>query len=258
MLSDYIETTYDDTSKRLLLLLRNSEITYDLLSALFQPNDITYTKCFGTQKSRCIKFNVGAEKTSRGGTKYWNIEGRYLDFDGEGFGEVEIELHIAKFQGAKKINLLDAFPLQYHPDSNEIRAKLLECGRKFVSLKGAHHRHCRGIAFVMEDGAPVKVSINSRIMIDAEFFKKINPNYSRPKVIELWDLWEMEDDPGFVKIVAPAESDNRKRVCLSDEDLLICCPTVPGFSFNEKQWGEYPVMNEGCEITVLISGICSR
>ena len=85
-------------------------------------------------------------------------------------------------------------------------------------------------------------------MIDAEFFKKINPNYSRPKVIECWDLWELANDPAFVKIVPPAESDNRKRVCLSDEDLLICCPTVPGFSFNEKQWGEYSIMNKGHEI----------
>ena len=228
---------YDDTTKRLLSLLRNGEITYDLLWALFQPNDITYTRCFGTQKPRCFKFNFGAEKTTRGGTKYWNIEGRYLDFDGEEFGEVEIELHIAKFQGAKKINLLDAFPLQYHPDSDEIRTELLECGRKFVSLKGTHHRHCRGIAFVMEDGAPVKVFIDSRIMIDAKFFKKMNPNYSRPTVIECFDVWGFADDPAFVKIVPPATSDSIKRTYLSHDDLLICCPTVPGFSLEDKLWG---------------------
>lgn len=33
----------------------------------------------------------------------------------------------------------------------------------------------------MDDGDPVRVSVDSRVMIDANFFWKMNPNYSRPR-----------------------------------------------------------------------------
>ena len=54
----------------------------------------------------------------------------------------------------------------------------------------------------MQDNKPIEVSIDSRIMIDAIFFRKINPNHSRPRVIEtrnpklsFFDMWEEESGP---------------------------------------------------------------
>ena len=37
----------------------------------------------------------------------------------------------------------------------------------------------------MKDGEPVKVSINSRVMLNTAFFRKMNPNYTRPQPHEL-------------------------------------------------------------------------
>ena len=37
----------------------------------------------------------------------------------------------------------------------------------------------------MEEGEPIKVSINSRVMLDTAFFRKMNPNYARPQPEEL-------------------------------------------------------------------------
>ena len=37
----------------------------------------------------------------------------------------------------------------------------------------------------MEDGEPVKVSVDSRVMLDAAFFRKMNPNYTGPQPYEL-------------------------------------------------------------------------
>ena len=54
LLIDFITTTYEPTTQRLLSLLDNEEITYDLLWALFKPNSRVYTTCFGSGKPRCV------------------------------------------------------------------------------------------------------------------------------------------------------------------------------------------------------------
>ncbi|KFZ19606.1 hypothetical protein V502_03529 [Pseudogymnoascus sp. VKM F-4520 (FW-2644)] len=141
---------------------------------------------------------VGEEKTANSGFIYWKLECRYRDFDGKEYGNVPIELGIPKFRGAKRIDLLEAFPLQHHPESLTLKADLIETGRKFMSLNGSHHRQYNGLAFFMDDGVPVEFNVDDRVMIDAEFFQKINPNYSRLKITEpvnslaeigLFDTW---------------------------------------------------------------------
>jgi len=101
------------------------------------------------------------------------------------FGEASINLAIVKFRRKRRINTLNAFPLRYYPDERGIKAGLIKCGRKFVSMLGAHYRYYRGTAFYIEDGEPVKVSIDSRVILNTTFFRKINPNYTRPQPYEL-------------------------------------------------------------------------
>ncbi|KAH6692795.1 hypothetical protein BKA61DRAFT_499673 [Leptodontidium sp. MPI-SDFR-AT-0119] len=245
LLVDYLKQTYETTTRHLESLLQSGEITYDLLWALFKPNSFAFTTCSGTQRPRCVKYDFGEEKKTKSGSKYWNIECRYLDFDGADLGESSIELKIPMFRGVKRINALQAFPLQYHSDANRVKADLLRCGREFVRLMGTHHLHCRGTAFVMFKGKQVKISVDSRIMIDAAFFRKMNPNYSRRSITEdtdagsipLFDLIRVsrEPPPEWVRTNGMEPAD------LTDDDFLICCPTVPGFSFNDKLWAEFAV-----------------
>ena len=227
----------------------NGEITYDLLWALFQPNDEIITTCHGTHKPRCVKYNFGEEKTTRSGSKYWSMGCRYLDFDGEVFGEVSTEFEIPKFRGVKRINLLEAFPRRYHSDPSGIKANLIQCGRKFVSLIGSQYRQYQGTAFFMHKGQSVEVSVDSRVMIDAACFRKINPNYSRLKiaepadsipVIDIWELIEPADDSDRNGVEAPPGQVENKPEEMTDDDFLICCPTVLGFSFADKLWGKIP------------------
>jgi hypothetical protein len=39
----------------------------------------------------------------------------------------------------------------------------------------------------MKNGQPVEFSVDTRMMVDAAFFQKINPNYSRVKVTKPTD-----------------------------------------------------------------------
>jgi hypothetical protein len=249
LLVDYIKRTYESTAETLVSLLESKEITYDLLWGLFKPNSLVYTTCFGTGKPRCVKYDSSEEKETRDGDKYRNLECRYIDFNGEELGEASIQLKIPKFQGTKRINALKAFPLQYHRDVNRVTADLVQCGRKFVRLRGPHHRHCHGPAFLMdENGHPVQKSINSRVMIDAAFFQEINPNSgSRPRVTVpadkewVWDSsgeWHLSSEFSSGPPLRQVKSIGIEPVELKEDELLICCPTVPGFSLGDKLWGE--------------------
>ncbi|KAI5864691.1 hypothetical protein GGS23DRAFT_459532 [Durotheca rogersii] len=178
----FTERTYTDTSCHVQSLLAHGEITYDLLWSLFKPNSLLFTTCSGTRKPRCVRHVCGEEKKNMYGAKYWSLDCRYNDFDGKEFGEVSIEVMVPKFHGLKPIHELEAFPIQYHPHFDEVKSELIDCGKRFVSLRGAHHRHCKGAAFFLSKGEPVELHVDSRVMIDTESFKEANPTYRGPKI----------------------------------------------------------------------------
>ena len=242
LLVDFIEKTYSSTTKQVAALLKHHEITYDLLWSLFKPNMIMYTTCVGTKKPRCVKYNFGEEKKLSNGMIYYSMQCCYLDFDGKTFGEVSTELPIFKFRGTRRIETLPTFPLQFHPDKCKLTADLIQCGRTFISLMGAHHRRCRGDAFFMqEDDRPFQISIDSRIMVDAAFFRKMNPNYSRPCIIEPAKQDSLDSilfggNDNSTNKTDKIISSGKEPTELEEHELIIYCPTVPGFSFGDKLW----------------------
>lgn len=65
---------------------------------------------------------------------------------GARFGFVETRAVVNYFNGVEKISTLNAFPIQFHPDPEGLTAFLLARARKWASLSGIHHMHCRGMA----------------------------------------------------------------------------------------------------------------
>ena len=237
LLVDHIKGAYASTRGRVVSLLASGEITYDVLWALFKPNDIVYGTCLGTRKPRCVIFDSGEVKKLDDGTEYFHIEGRYLDFDGKNFGHASTALGIFKFRGTKRVDKLEAFPLKYHPNEKEVRRQLTDCGKKFLTLGGSHLRHYDGVAFIMERGKINRVSVNGRIMVDGPLFFEANPNYTKPRIDELreWGsldglvMWEINKAKCTVLDLSEMTEDN----------LLICSTTIPGFSFSTKQWRKH-------------------
>ncbi|OJD12529.1 hypothetical protein AJ78_06894 [Emergomyces pasteurianus Ep9510] len=160
---------------------------------LLLPGSYVYTTCLGTGKPRCVIFDAG-EKATEKGVQYYKLECRYLDYDGQVFGEVGVEFGIIKFRGYKPIHTLEAFPLHHHPDHERVRNDLIECERTFrevtsraPSNTGAQLRHCKGSAFIMKNHQVIVVNIDGRVAIDATFFHEMEPNYSRPWIYESWE-----------------------------------------------------------------------
>ena len=172
--------------------------------------------------------------------EYFELQCQYLDFDGKVFGAVTERLTIEKFRGAWRINTLNTFLIHFHPKS-EIRECLVVRGRKFVNLIGSYHRRYHGHAFFQRKEGVVRVPVNSRIVIDAEQFRKSNPNY--PRLFAQSSGSTNDICFGLVSAIDQAESKRVKSMGvtqsdLSKDDLLICSPTVLAFSLGDKFWGE--------------------
>ena len=257
LLTNHLKKSFALVRSRICsLVLLNQEITFDLLWVLFKPDSIVYGKCYGTEKPRGIIFDSGMVKKLDCGTEYFHIQGRYLDFNGKDFGEASTVLGITKFSGAKRIDSLEALPLQYHPRKEAIRHELIGCGRKFQALMGSHHREHSGTAFLHGKTGITRASIRGRIVVDASFFYEMNPDYTKPrfdksKQSSSFGLWGQLEEPDKIAKPLPKPAD------LSDELLLVCSPTVLGFSLSINKWRGCPLIP--FEITAdrfYRSGIC--
>lgn len=128
--------------------------------------------------------------------KYYNIEGRYLEYDGKTFGMGSMEIEVEEFKGPRKISNLACYPLKYHKNADTMTKQLIERGKKFVSLKGMQYKFHKGMAFYKKKRQYIKVNINGRIMVDPAIHRRINPNYpiSTVKAADPDILDDPEDD----------------------------------------------------------------
>jgi hypothetical protein len=178
ILVKYLDKDYADTKKTLYPMLENNTITFDLLWALYKPNTIAYCSTYGdTDQPRAFKIDFATKESHFMKGTWYSIEGKYLEYDGKAFGMGAMHTDVTSFQGARKISSLDCFPLQYHRDAVNLRAKLIERGKKFVALKGMNYRCHTGMAYTKRKRQILKININGRVMVDPAIHRRINPNY---------------------------------------------------------------------------------
>jgi hypothetical protein len=234
LLIEHLDEEYESTTNRLNSLLAHRKITYDLLWAFYKPGTLMYMTCPSTGLPRCIRYSSGREiKTIRKGDCF-EIQGQYLDYDGEVFGEATQTLQLEMFHSARRIEDLPIYPLEFHPDPN-VWSRLVSAGRKFVSFIGCHHRQYEGNMFAPLQDQLLRVHVRGRIMIDAQQFRKWNPNYARLATIK--PHINLLGRHSNHEIVDRVRSNGMDPSDLEEEDLAICSPTVLGFSLNEKVWG---------------------
>ncbi|KAI9692065.1 MAG: hypothetical protein M1812_008540, partial [Candelaria pacifica] len=193
LLVEYIRTAYVLTTSRLALLLKNCEITDDLLWALFKPNMKICTTILDTEKPACYCYDSGKERKSTTGLAYFHVECHLLDFNSQVFGEVSMALGIQTFP---------------------------------------------------EKGKYIKVLMDSHIMIDAAYFHKINPNYTRLHINELARPSSSNNICSlffFNTKTKEVKSNGLDVTTMSEDDLMTCSQTVYGWSFSNKRWLEFVV-----------------
>jgi hypothetical protein len=120
----------------------------------------------------------------------------------------------------------------------------MKCGEIFVNFKGQYYVQYRGNAFYVRNGRYVKIPVNSRIMVDVFYFRKINPNYVRPAINKLV-RFNLSSSYYYYPVVGGDEvkSNGSDLTLFSKDDLMTCCQTVYGWNFGNKQWRRSPICN---------------
>ncbi|OCK92242.1 uncharacterized protein K441DRAFT_571236, partial [Cenococcum geophilum 1.58] len=72
--------------------------------------------------------------------------------------------------GLKPIHSLIYYPLKYHPNVEEEKQELANSGYKLILLMGIRHQQYKGKAFYIEKGKPIRLSINSWIIVNPVLF----------------------------------------------------------------------------------------
>ncbi|KFY03751.1 hypothetical protein O988_01262 [Pseudogymnoascus sp. VKM F-3808] len=193
VLLKYMDKDYAETKKTLYPMLESGLITFDYLWALYKPNTLAYTTTYGTlDEPRAFKIEYAEKEASFMKGEWYNIEGKYLEYDGKVWGMGTMDCDVPAFKGARKITSLACYPLRYHKDEEKVRKELIERGKKFVSLQGVHYKSHEGLAYYKKKRQVIKVNINGRIMIDPAIHRRINPNY-QVSTVKPKDPNELED-----------------------------------------------------------------
>ncbi|KAL8895658.1 MAG: hypothetical protein Q9207_008073 [Kuettlingeria erythrocarpa] len=223
VLIKYLDKDYAETKKTLYPLLESNTITFDLLWALFKSNEIAYCPTYSNpDEPRAFKIEYATKENSFMKGTWYNIEGRYLEYDGKQFGMGTMEVEVEQFKGPRKISSLACYPLKYHKDAEVLKAKLIERGRKFVALRGMNYRFHKGMGFYKKKRQVIKVNINGRVMVDPAIHRRINPNYPistvKPKDPDILDEDEDSDDDSCGCCGSSEEEQEKPRDQLEDAD----------------------------------------
>jgi hypothetical protein len=174
LILEFVKTEYATTLARIDSLLEHGEITFDLLWAIMLPDLEYFTLDAKCGQPRAVIMKWATEGCGMMGP-YYSLDCEYVEafgnqpetpLDGEGiaqsdkkrFGRAKMMSTIVGFPGAIKIHQLRTFPMEYHPKRDEIRARLIERGRKWATHDGIHHKHYNGIAF-LDGGRRIFVSL---------------------------------------------------------------------------------------------------
>ncbi|CAE7135438.1 unnamed protein product [Rhizoctonia solani] len=158
----------------------------------------------------------------------FEVRGRWLEWTGYRFAEQRITRQVSEFSGLKKAAQLPVRHL-----SDESLKALITRGRIYNKYAGVHHLNYNSNIIQMTPMGPSKTRAEGRLMVDTASFRRINPNSDR---------WEY-DDPRYFS-AEKAQNDGaspgswRTTLDDDDEDIALLPPTLHGWSFVAKKWGE--------------------
>jgi len=275
-----LSADYKSTITTINRLKAHGEITFEHLYAILVPRSILIARCAITGLPRLFQLS-SFTMTAVDGIPVYQLVCESVDLVDRpmtqtvGVGRVQTIILLKFFRGTVKIDTLDAFPLQYHPDQANLRETIIQRGKKWVGLIGIHHKQYSGIAALKCGDKLLKHNVKGRIMIDRATFRRLNANYAVPTPVPpktdnentisdgRRDPHHMPPPPSlpspqfyfdhngapipvsnqFANAASLVRSQNVERDGkeLSDDDLLLTSTVVYGFSLSDKLWLEFSV-----------------
>ncbi|ESZ91435.1 AAA family ATPase [Sclerotinia borealis F-4128] len=230
----FVDEDFAHQMQSLDSLLKNGEISFDLLWTIMKPKDLLVSMQQGlTSQMQAMALVSGTYRKRDNGMRYFQLHSSIISHDGEDFGYGFLDTEIDDFDGVKKITSLQAYPLHYDPDQDTTREKLIQRGRKYLSLiRSSPMCQEYTITFGVKDNEFAdgrtkvqKANFRGRIMVDPEAFRSNvgwTSDLSLPYINREYFITGKDLD-------------------LRDDQLLLCANWINGFSLTHKTWGQFSV-----------------
>ncbi|KAF8734111.1 ATPase family various cellular activities (AAA), partial [Rhizoctonia solani] len=221
LIYEFIMDEFQKVDEKLNKLAVEGMISWKLLWAFIRRGQSLETSHSTTGEKQGFIMTSWDYDTDRDGKPVFVINGRWLEWTGYRYTEQEITRRIPEFAGLKK-----AADLRVRHLSKESFEELMSRGRTYAKYAGIHHLNYTS-NIILDDK---KLRAEGRLMVDVASYRRMNPNYDR---------WEY-DDPRHFSSRRARDNMASSRVTLADddEDLIILPPTLYGYSFIAKVWGE--------------------
>eukprot|EP01125_Pyxidicula_operculata_P013107 TRINITY_DN4339_c2_g1_i1.p1 TRINITY_DN4339_c2_g1~~TRINITY_DN4339_c2_g1_i1.p1 ORF type:complete len:722 (+),score=165.77 TRINITY_DN4339_c2_g1_i1:12-2177(+) len=219
-LVEWLTNEYKGFTKRIDEMLSENLITFGTLWYIFSKGTKVYKF---DSASECY---VGTEVSSfQYKTTMFNeifiINGTVIQSNGSKFVSTQKSFIIPQFSGTRKLSDL---PIRLMDD--KVYQELQERGKKFVEYgTGSYFMNYTGNIFRKTWWSITYFKADGRIMVDGQSFRRMNPNYRH------------EDYTGS----QVGSATNNILDTISEENYYKTWPTLYGFSFVSKKWGEINV-----------------
>jgi len=167
----------------------------------------------------------------------WRVTTLNIEFTGNRYEWIRHTIPLGAYDGSRRLHTLRVFPLKYHLDQTGVFARLVKRGEKFLSLSKMHHMQYSGTAWI--DRLEQRVPCKSRFIIDNAACARTNPSL----IVRYDDALDAGFDITFgnrchfrVNPTLQIAQNKGERPTLSDDEVVCCTPSIPGFSLKYKTW----------------------
>lgn len=141
----------------------NRVMTYEYLWTLFQPAATVFARQDGQETALTLLETRYGQTGPGGGPCFW-LTCKHVNWDGAKFGINKINLAIIAYTGTRLISSLRVYPLEFHPDGEVVRTRLIDRGAKVEALAGTHYRSYQGVAWRCGDSQEkVQYNVKGRV-----------------------------------------------------------------------------------------------
>ena len=110
-------------------------VTFESLWTIFPPGILVYGKMFlGQDQVFIVQHNTRPWPRNASEPSPWTLKCWTYDWDGKTFKRRALVLEIESFESSKPITSLPFYPVDYHPDPEELKRRLVGRGGKYKRL----------------------------------------------------------------------------------------------------------------------------
>ncbi|TDZ15082.1 ATP-dependent zinc metalloprotease FtsH [Colletotrichum orbiculare MAFF 240422] len=242
VLHDILQYEIGDSIRAFEDYVAKGVVTFEHLWMIFQPGAVVVSAHKGPLSAFELEETEYKESQCLG--HFLRVKADCVDYSGKKFGRAQERINVVEFLGTKKITSLDAYPLAFHPDRDQLRAALVRRGRVFEGLAGHHYKQYAGTAITWDrEGNEVPVQVDGRIVVDINSFNRFSPY--RPRHVADWTAKDVEALAAWKRQHGAGTDGTLK---LTPYHQMLARSRTRGYSLKLKKWLDFFVDDVG-EIT---------